>query len=933
VYGSSAPALAYSATSGFELASTHSAEMKIRLRGLLSKPATAEGCLDPEELSGDGGEQSLNQLIQLLKTALTKADKCLAEKFHSDEDVNQLVKARAWVVDQLILHAWQNLIPNGENISLLAVGGFGRGELHPHSDVDLLILLAASPPGETLRTAIEAFVTLLWDAGFYLGHSVRTVDACVSEAKKDIATATSLMESRLLCGETKMMAEMLDATSAEKVWSAAEFFDAKFEEQLRRHEQYHGTAYNLEPNIKEGPGGLRDIQMIGWVAKRHFNTQSLHTLVERGFLTESELQDLKDGRTFLWKIRFALHLLAGRGEDRLLFEFQRQIAEYFCSDEVLDNTDAGHSNYAVEQFMQRYYRTVMQIERLNEMLLQLFSEELLPQKIVTSEDLGEDFRITHGFLEVSDETLFESRPVAMMELFVLLAKHEQILGVRASTIRLIRDNLYLVDETFRADPQARQYFFELFCQSSGVYTQLQRMNRYGILAAFVPAFGNITGRMQFDLFHVYTVDQHILFVIRNLRRFAYGKYHSEFSHAADIFQQIDHPEVLYLAALFHDIAKGRQGNHSELGAHDALEFCQHLPMSQEHRERVAWLVEQHLVMSQTAQRRDITDPETIKGFCDVVGNQTRLDYLYLITIADIAATSSKLWNNWKDSLLWELYSVTSMALAEGSSNIYDRRHRIEESRTGVRDKLLRQGLELDDINVLWESLPQSVFLSFSVEQLEWAALTVLRANPLNPVVVDIREVKERGVSELLVYAPDYDGLFSAVTTVIDEIGLDVLSARVADTVSAKSFDLFQVMDRHAQTVNHVDSERLKVRLSQVLGEASLPEPMVRRLPRRLRPFKSSARIRFSAAHGGEKTLMDLACSDRPGLLSNISAAMVACGIRIHDARITTLGDRVEDAFIISDKQNAPLSRDLRTELLQTLTETLGQDWASNEPDK
>ncbi len=902
--------------------------MKIRLRGPLSKPAAAEGCLDPKTLAADGGEQTHKQLIQLLKNALKEADRYLEKKFRDKQDVNQLVKARAWVVDQLIIHAWNNLIPVGENISLVAVGGFGRGELHPHSDVDLLILLAEPSPGEELRSAIENFVTLLWDAGFYLGHSVRTVEACVSEAKKDIATATSLMESRILCGQTRMQIEMLEATAADQVWSAAEFFDAKFEEQVKRHEQYHDTAYNLEPNIKEGPGGLRDIQMIGWVAKRHFDTQSLHTLVERGFLTESELQDLKDGRTFLWEIRFALHLLAGRGEDRLLFEFQRQIAEHYSG-----VVDPQNSNQGVEKFMQRYYRTVMKIERLNEMLLQLFSEELLPHSTLPSKDLGKDFRVTNGFLEVSDEGLFERRPVAMMELFVLLANHEHIRGVRASTIRLIRDNLHLIDADFRADIHARQYFYDLCCEPSGVYTQLQRMNRYGILAAFIPAFGNIVGRMQFDLFHVYTVDQHILFMLKDLRRFAYGKYSSDFAHAADIFKQIDHPEVLYLAALFHDIAKGRSGDHSKLGAQDALAFCRQLPMREGHRQRVAWLVEQHLVMSQTAQRRDITDPETIEGFCEVVGNQTRLDYLYLVTIADISATSSKLWNNWKDSLLWELYSVTSMALAEGSSNIFDRNHRIEASRAEVRDILLQQGLGLEAINVLWDGLPQNVFLSFSREQLEWTASVVLKAGSDDSVLVAIREVEGQGMSELLVYAPDYLGLFSAVTTVIDEIGLDVLSARVAETVSGKSFDLFQLMDRHAQALNHIDSERLQLRLREVLENASLPSPVVRKLPRRLRAFKSTARIRFSAAQGGEKTLMDLECSDQPGLLSRISAAMVACGIRIHDARIATMGDRVEDAFILSDRQNAPLSRKRRIELLQTLTETLGQDWATDEPSK
>lgn len=894
--------------------------MKIRLRGPLKKPAIANGCFDPESLGEEGSQQTQLQLAKTVKNVLGEADRCLAQKFEAKKDVNKLVKARAWIVDQLILHVWNALIPSEEKVSLIAVGGFGRGELHPHSDVDLLILHEDAEPGDELRSAIESFVTLLWDAGFYLGHSVRNLETCISEARKDIATATSLMESRLLSGSRKMHAAMLDATSASQVWSAAEFFDAKYSEQQKRHQQFHGTAYNLEPNIKESPGGLRDIQMIGWVAKRHFGTQSLHTLVERGFLTESELQDLKDGRTFLWEIRFALHTFAGRGEDRLLFEYQRKIAGHFLGSE-----DTQQSNTIVEHFMQRYYRTVMQNERLNEMLLQLFREELLADRTLPSEDLGDDFRIKHGFLEVSDRNLFKRRPVALMEVFLLLAKHENLLGVRASTIRLIRDNLNLIDEGFRSNPEARQYFFELFRQPSGIYTQLQRMNRYGVLAAYIPAFASIVGRMQFDLFHVYTVDQHILFVIRNLRRFAYGKYNSEFSHVADIFQQIDHPEILYLAALFHDIAKGRKGDHSTLGAVDARQFCQTLPMEEIYRERVAWLVEKHLVMSQTAQRRDINDPETIRGFCDIVQNQTRLDYLYLITVADIAATSPKLWNNWKESLLWELYSVTSMALEEGSSNIFDRNHRIQQARNELQDILQEQNFDLAKINGLLDRLPQNVFLSWSIEQLEWTTQALLNVPEDNPVLVATREFEGQGISELLVYAPTYDGLFAAVTTVIDEIGLDVLSARVRSTRDGYSFDLFQLMGGNAQPLTQNDCDRLTRRLVDVLSSSSVLKPVVRKLPRRLRAFKTPVRIGFSAAHGGEKTLMDIECSDRPGLLSHISAVMLSCGVRIHDARITTLGDRVEDAFIISDNQDAPLSRELRAELRQNLKKMLGQD--------
>jgi [protein-PII] uridylyltransferase len=450
------------------------------------------------------------------------------------------------------------------------------------------------------------------------------------------------------------------------------------------------------------------------------------------------------------------------------------------------------------------------------------------------------------------------------------------------------------------------------------------MNRYGVLAAYIPAFANIVGRMQFDLFHVYTVDQHILFVVRNLRRFAYGKYSAEFPHTADIFRQIDHPEFLYIAALFHDIAKGREGDHSTLGAQDALDFCKNLPMSDEHAERVAWLVEQHLVMSQTAQRRDITDPETLRGFCEIIGTQTRLDYLYLLTVADIAATSPKLWNSWKGSLLWELYTLTSRALAEGNTDIFDREHHIQQSKTQVRKRLVAKGLDIEAIDTLWASLPQNIFLSYSNDQLEWTANTVLDPPTDSPVLVAIREVKERGISELLVHSPDYDGLFSAVTMVIGDIGLDVLSARVGTTTSGKSYDLFQLMDSNAQSLNDIDSERLKTRLCRVLADARVPRPTVRRLPRRLRPFKITPQIHFSAAQGGERTLMDLTCSDRPGLLSDFSTAFVTCGIRVHDAKITTMGDRVEDAFILSDKQNQPLDRDTRARLLETLVDTLGQ---------
>jgi [protein-PII] uridylyltransferase len=448
-------------------------------------------------------------------------------------------------------------------------------------------------------------------------------------------------------------------------------------EQQARHARYPETAYNLEPTLKEGPGGLRDIQMISWVTRRHLGARTLHGLVENGFINEREHRDLVGGQRLLWRIRYALHLLAGRAEDRLLFDFQRQIAERFGF------TDSDTA-LAVEQFMQLYYRTVMRLERLNESLLQLFQEALSPDAAVDIRPLGEDYRARNGYLEPAGDTVFVKRPAALMELFVLLARDQTLRGVTAATIRAVREHLYLVDDAFRQSAEVNGYFLELLKQPEGVYTQLQRMNRYGLLAAFIPAFGNIVGRMQYDLFHVYTVDQHTLFVVRNLRRFAYGKYQERFPHARLVFKRIARPELLYLAAMFHDIAKGRGGDHSELGAADAAQFCGRLDIEPAEREMVAWLVRYHLLMSQTAQRKDLSDPVNIQKYAELVGNTRYLDHLYLLTVADIAGTSPKLWNNWKNKLLWELYLAAGDALRRGLENPIKRATRARGTRAAFR---------------------------------------------------------------------------------------------------------------------------------------------------------------------------------------------------------------------------------------------------------
>ena len=855
-------------------------------------PAT-RGCLDLAALSALPANPT--SLAKALRQACIDADRALQQAFEADTDIRELVHARAWVLEQLVLIAWERLAPDSPGLELCAVGGFGRGELHPHSDVDLLIL--RDEAADDHSDALECFIQVLWDADFHPGQSVRTVADCIEEATRDVGVATNLMESRLLAGSGELFAAMRAATEPPALWPADKFYAAKCDEQEQRHGNFEDTIYNLEPNLKEGPGGLRDIQMIGWVTHRHFDTSTLHGLVEHGFLSEREHDDLVEGRDYLWSVRWALHHLAGRAEERLLFEHQRRLAERFGFG------DCSRSNQPVEQFMQRYYRTVTQLARLNERLLQSFDEELLVgRKHLPSADIDQHFRLRHGYLELKDQHAFVKEPELLMRLFLVLAANPEIRGVRAATIRLVREHLYLIDDEYRNDANILDMFLQLLKSPRLVYSQLARMNRYGVLGALLPPFAQITGRMQFDLFHVYTVDQHTLFVIRNLRRFAYAKYPDQFAHAIEIFRHIKRPEVLYLGALFHDIAKGRGGDHSELGAGDARAFVDRLNMDQSDRDLVVWLVREHLLMSRTSQREDISDPQVVNRFAQRVGDRRHLDHLFVLTVADIAATSPKLWNSWKDSLLWELYTATSDALVRGLEHPIDRDQSVVETRTDATKMLRQRGAEDTDIESLWSHLPDQAFLRLDPEQLTWTASEVLAARKL-PLVA-CRNLESKGISEVFVHAEDFAGLFAVVARELDRMQLNILAARVVTTRDEKSWDIFQVMDANGQPLNRSDAARLRASLAAQLAAKQVRPLPPRPVPRRLQPFMGRAEI--SLEPSDQMTALEIAATDRPGLLSAIAEALVARGIRLYDARVATFGQRVEDVFLIAGEDDQAL---------------------------
>ncbi len=832
----------------------------------------------------------------------------LAERFAAGEDVEALVHARSHFIDQILIRVWQHFIGKDEAAALVAVGGYGRGELHPASDVDVLILVEETPRDETAER-LEQLVTFLWDIGLEIGHSVRSLEQCVEAAKSDVTIVTNLMESRFLAGWEPLFHAMREATGPDRIWPSDEFFSAKCEEQKARHARYGDTAYNLEPNIKSNPGGLRDIQMIGWVVKRHFRAERLSELLHQGFLTDAEYHSLKAGQKHLWKIRFALHLLTGRHEDRLLFEHQRAIARQFgyCDED---------SNLAVEQFMQDYYRTVMELNRLNEMLLQLFQEAILYQNQPSDTvKINNRFQSCNGYLEVRNNAIFARYPIAILELFLILQEHPELEGVRASTIRLIRAHLHLIDESYRRDIRARSLFLEILRQPTGITKVLRRMHHYGVLAAYIPAFANITGRMQFDLFHVYTVDEHTLMLLRNLRRFSVAEFEHEFPLCSRVFQQLVKPELLYIAGLFHDIAKGRGGDHAELGAVDARDFCKLHDLSDYDADLVAWLVRKHLLMSVTAQRKDIEDPLVVQEFATEVGDRSRLDYLYLLTVADIRATNPKRWTSWKSSLLNRLYHSTHQALVRGLESPMGQDELIQAKQTEARRLLAAQGFDLGSINQLWGELSLGYFLQNDPEEIAWHGAIVLSADDFIRPRVSLRKAISRGCNEIFIVQKDRKNLFAQCTALIDQLHLNILEARIKTTDGGIALNSFFVLEVDGSHIAPDRAEDIQHALESGLTEALTAVPGTRPLPRRLQQFTSKSEISITQDEVNRHTLLRIKSMDRPGLLSLIAWVLAEQNLQVLSAKVTTVGALADDVFTITDNRGRALENPVDQEAL------------------
>jgi len=856
--------------------------------------------------------------VTAFRETLTWGRERLVGLFHEGTPADSLVHARAHLVDEVLREAWTQFLPEASGgLALIAVGGYGRGELLPHSDIDLLVLFDEASL-EASKSRLENFFAFLWDIGLDVGSAVRSVQQCADLASNDVTVITNLTEARPLIGDLSLFAALTEAMRPEHMWPVDAFFRAKVAEQQARHAKYDDSAYKLEPNVKESPGGLRDIHTVAWVAKRHFGASSLTELRERGFLTKTECDELFAGQDFLWRVRFALHMITGRHEDRLLFDHQNKIAALFGYEDP-------DRNRAVEQFMQLYYRTIKSLSCLNDMLLQLFEEAILGKgRDAESKALNSRFQIRNNYIEALADDVFQKQPSALIEVFALMQQNPKIEGITTATLRLIRRDRRLINDAMREDVRSRSLFIGMF-REPGLTRALRRMNRYGVLGRYLPVFGTIIGHMQYDLFHTLTVDEHTLRLVRNLRRLNMELFRHELPFFSEIMGRLPRPDLLYVAGLYHDLGKGSGGDHSEAGAIEAEKFCLAHGLSHADADLVCWLVRNHLLMSLTAQRQDISNPEIVSAFAQKVGDRSRLEYLLILTVSDIRATNPALWNSWRESLLRELYHSTKRALARGLDNPVSTDERVAEQRRNAYAQPEALGIDGALTDRIWGRFDADYFLRHTPAELAWhlAAIATTAEDQL-PLIL-VRTLDGRGTT-VFVYMRDRDHLFGLSTGVLAKLGLNILDARINTTADGYALDSFVVMEGDGSPIENPHRfEEIGNALRKVLADPSISVVDVnRRRATRLRHFNTPTTVSISQDELRNRTILELVTADQPGLLSLIGRVFHKRGILLDAAKIATIGERAEDVFYITDRQHQPITSekaidDLREVLARTLT--------------
>lgn len=849
-----------------------------------------------------------------LKACVNNTRQAVIDAFNSDICISDCVNGYALAIDHLLWHAWQAQHLSADEASLIAVGGYGRAELHLQSDIDLMIMIPDHISTET-ESKLSAFITCLWDSGLEVGHSVRSLDQAIEESRKDITVITCIMESRLINGDQTLYQRLTQCLANDQLWSSVDFYQAKKQELSDRHAKYGDTLYQLEPNIKEGPGGLRDIQFIDWVSKRYFNHQNLHELVAKGFLLEEEYNSLHRIQEYLWSVRFRLALITQRRDERLLFDHQIELAR-------LSGYNDSNANLAVEQFMQNYYRHLSECFQLVILLSAHFQENYLNDTDRQEKTrLGDYYHTIGDVLHINDAETLSNHPEIFLDIFLTLQQRPELNQIGSTSMRFIRDNLNLIDDDFRTHRQNKSLFIQILRQPRLIARELKRMHSLGVLAAYWPAFGRIVGHMQYDLYHVYTVDHHILTVLTEARRLSDNKRTEDDISA--IFHSLPKLEILYLAALFHDVAKGRDGDHSTEGSEESMQFCLDHGLSQYDATMVSWLVENHLIMSITAQHKDLNEPSVIQKFTDQVSNVIRLNYLYLLTIADIKGTNPTLWNNWRSTLLADLYKYTAFQLRAESPR--DNSAIIEDIKSSALTQLEQQGFDRQECQQFWQSHHQDYFLRHTDDEIAWHTHIAISPNNESSTQVHARVSQQRGSTEIFIYTPDKAHLFAQLTDCLHTHNLSILDARIITSKTGMTFNTFNVTDHLGAAVDR--QEQLQIiqnDIKHTLIHNILEHNQVGQfVSTRMLHFQVPAVINIKNAEHLEYTVLHIHASDHPGLLANIAQALTSADIKVIGARVSTLGEKVHDIFhithmddskIIDDKDKQSLTDYLQIQL-------------------
>ncbi len=838
--------------------------------------------------------------------------------FREHQVVGRLTKQLSKLSDELLMSLWNSCDLNSD-AALVAVGGFGRGALFPYSDIDILILLPADKQyfEEVLAGKIEKFVAQCWDTGLEIGSSVRTVAECVSEAEQDITVRTSLLESRLICGKKSLFKEF-EATY-EKTLDPKSFFQAKLAEQIQRHYKYQDTPYSLEPNCKESPGGLRDLQVITWVSKAAHLGGTFKDLNQAGLVTQRELTELNRNQRFLETLRANLHLLAGRRQDVLAFDLQTSLAATMGIKEE-------SSRLASEAIMRRYYWAAKAVSQLNDVLLQNIEALLFPQESKTTHAIAgegnECFIERQGVLDITDPQLFQKHPEQILRTFLVFAQTANVKSLSATIFRALYNARQKMDSQWRKDPVNRALFIEILKQPEGVSRAFQLMNRSSVLGRYLPAFRKIVGQMQHDLFHVYTVDQHILMVLRNVRRFMVVEHTHEFPFCSSLIAHFEKPWLLVIAALFHDIAKGRGGDHSELGKADMRKFAKDHGLDKADTELLIWLVAEHLNMSQVAQKQDITDPDVVQAFAKKVGDERHLTALYLLTVADVRGTSPKVWNAWKGKLLEDLYRVTLRVLGGAKP---DASSELAQHQEESRAKLRLYGIEDSAYENLWKQLDVAFFLRQDAADIAWLTRHLFNKVDSDTPVVRARLSPVGEGLQIAVYVKDEEDLFARICAYFERHGFSIWDARIHTTRHGYALDTFQISG--SNLVDEGGSYRDLIQLVEYELTAALqnndplPSPSMGRISRQSRTFPIQPRVHMTPDERGHYYALSLSASDRTGLLYAISRVLAKHQVSLRTARINTLGERVEDVFLLDAanlSKNPKLQILLETDLLEAL---------------